>query len=108
LAAVKVPLTKIRWRKIAAGAREKIFDRGHIRVRLLELTPTFVEKDWCMTDHAGMVLSGKMQLTLHRGTETLSRGDVFVLPDQKSWAHRARALTSRVVLLLFEKRPLSR
>ncbi len=91
------------WVDVAPGARAKIALHGAVRLRLLELTPRFVEEQWCVRGHAGVVLEGAIEIALRSRTFEAHARDGLFLPAGDGGAHRARALTDRVLLFLVEE-----
>jgi hypothetical protein len=91
------------WAPVREGARTRIVQRGNVRIRLLELTPLFVEDGFCTRGHIGYVLEGELELTFADGPLALRAGDAMFLRPGEDHAHRARAVTPRVLLFLVEE-----
>ena len=98
----RISFRGVRWTRLGPGARAKVVHRGSTQLRLLELTPTFVEEGWCVRGHRGLVLEGSLELQLRTHATILRTGDGLVLESRRRDAHRARALTPRVLLFLVE------
>jgi hypothetical protein len=90
------------WAPAGEGARTKVVQRGDVRIRLLELTPRFVEHGFCTRGHIGYVLEGEVELSFADGSLALRAGDAVFLRAGDEHGHRARAVTPRVLLFLVE------
>jgi hypothetical protein len=86
---------------LADGAREKVWNDGRRRVRLLELDSRFVEAEWCQKPHFGMVLEGTLEMDSHGAVERFSVGQCLtILPGD---GHKARSVSAIVRLVLFDE-----
>lgn len=90
------------WQTPAPGARFKAFRNQARQIRLLELTPEFVEADWCEKGHAGIVLQGELELEFHDRVVRFPEGAVIVIPAGTASGHKARSITPMVQLFLVE------
>ena len=99
---IRIAFADIPWSNLTPGAREKVIDCDGKRFRLLEITPEFVEEGWCVREHSGMVLEGEVEITDQSEIVVLKAGDGLRLAGGDDNGHRARALTSQVVLFLIE------
>ena len=100
-ATARVPFGTLPWEPVVEGARQKTTVRGNKRIRLLELTDSFVEHDWCVKQHAGSVLEGDLEIMFETHVERLGPGDGLLIESDEK--HKARALTTRALLLLVEE-----
>lgn len=99
----RVDFSTLPWEEPAPGMRHRILVRGTRKLRLLELTPEFVEAGWCGKTHVGYVLEGELELAFPTHAVRLSAGDgVFVLAGEPE-RHKATALSPRVRLILVEE-----
>lgn len=99
----QVILDSIEWVNAGVGVRYKAFVHDNQRLRLVEFSDGFVEPDWCVNGHAGIVLDGSFAIDYHGSLERYSRGDVIFVPGGE--AHRHKAVLDRdekATLLLFE------
>ncbi len=98
----RIDFTTLPWEEPAPGMRHRCTARGGQKLRLLEIVPGFVEDGWCRKAHVGIVLEGELELTLPDATVRYSAGDGLFVLGGEAERHRARALGSRVRLLLVE------
>lgn len=75
----RVDFETIQWQSVAPGARHKMVERDGKRIRLVELTDSFIENDWCLKGHVGYLIEGELEFTFESGTERLKPGDGFFL-----------------------------
>ena len=87
---------------MADGARHKAAERAGKRIRLLELSESFVEHDWCTKGHAGYLLDGDLEIAFEARVEQFAQGDGFIIRSGTDDRHKARALRSRALLLIVE------
>ena len=97
----KVDFAAHSWKENAAGARCKEAARNGKKLRVVEFTEEFVERDWCLKAHAGYVLDGEMEITFAAaGTERFVAGDGLIIAHGER--HKARVTGTKVKLLLVE------
>ena len=83
--------------------RQKSVSDVSRRLRTVELTPEFVELDWCRKGHVGYVLEGELELTFPDGPRCFAAGQAFMLAgDDEADKHRARSISPRTVLLIVD------
>lgn len=88
------------WESSLPGARFKAFRRDGKQLRLLEFTSEFVEPHWCEKPHAGIVLSGVLEVDFQGGVVRYPEGAALLIPPGKG--HKARAVTPVARLFLVE------
>jgi len=49
----RVAFETIPWQVMAPGARHKMVERDGKRIRLVDLTDSLIENDWCLKGHVG-------------------------------------------------------
>ena len=59
---------------MAPGARHKVVGRGGKRLRLVELTPAFVDPEWCLKGHIRYVMEGILEIEFDSRIERVSAG----------------------------------
>jgi hypothetical protein len=96
---------ELEWESPAAGCRFKALRQGGKQLRLLEFTMEFVEREWCERVHAGIVLSGLMEIDFKDRTERPTvryreGSPILILAGNR---HKARPLTPLVRLFLVEE-----
>jgi len=97
----RVGFETIQWQIMAPGARHRMVERDGKRIRLVELTDSFIENDWCLKGHVGYLIEGELEFTFESGTERLKPGDGFLIRGKVD-KHRARVINSLARLLLVE------
>jgi hypothetical protein len=96
----KIDFALVEWTMLADGAREKFWSDGVRRVRLLELDPRFVEQEWCLKAHTGMVLEGILEVDFHGSVERFSAGQGLTISENDG--HKAKAVSPLVKVVFFE------
>jgi len=98
----KVDFDSLAWQSSVPGARAKVHREGARQLRLLEFTREFVEPDWCDKGHIGLVMSGTLEIDFHGRVVSYPEGSGIFIPSGAAGAHKARALTPVVRLVLVE------
>lgn len=100
----QIPWDQIEWQSPQPGARFKVFrDQSSKQVRLLELSPEFVEVEWCHKGHVGFVISGELEIDFTGKVVRFPASSGIVIPAGAEHAHKARAITPVVRLFLVEQ-----
>jgi len=97
----KIDFGLVEWAIVAEGAREKVWNDGKRRVRLVELDERFVEAEWCEKAHLGMVLSGTVEIDFHGSIERFATSQGLTI--QAGDGHKARAIGGIVRLVFFDE-----
>lgn len=97
----RVAFETIQWQVMAPGARHKMVERGGTRIRLLELTDSFIEHDGCLKGRVGYLIGGELEFTFESRTERLQPGDRFLIRRAVD-KHRAKAIGPLARLLVVE------
>ncbi len=98
----KVDFESIGWQSQAAGMRSKAYREGLKQIRLVEFTQEFVETDWCLKGHVGLVLSGWLEIDFRGRTVAYPEGSGIFIPPGQAGAHKARSLSPVTRLVLVE------
>jgi quercetin dioxygenase-like cupin family protein len=101
----KILFDQIEWQSPQVGVRFKVARDGPTQVRLVEFTPEFVEREWCEKGHAGLVLSGELEIDFLGHVIQFQEGSALLIPAGRAHAHKARVLTPLVRLFLVEEIP---
>jgi len=101
----RILFDQIDWQSPQPGVRFKIARDGSKQVRLIEFTPEFVEREWCDKGHAGLVLSGELEIDFSGHVIRFQEGSGLLIPAGPRHAHKARVLTPLVRLVLVEEIP---
>lgn len=81
------------------GMREKAFERGGKRLRLVEYTREMAPH-WCSTGHFGYILDGELELELDHSVRRFKSGEGVFIPGGEEHRHRGKVLT-KVVRVIF-------
>lgn len=88
------------WQRALPGARFKAYRDGGKQIRLLEFSFEFVEPHWCENAHAGLILEGTLEVDFKGRVVVYPQGSGIFIPP--GVAHKARSITSTVLLVLVE------
>ena len=99
----RILFDEIEWQTPQPGARFKVFRDGSRQVRLLELSPEFVESQWCDKGHVGFVQAGELDIDFSGHVVRFPQGSALLIPAGAAHAHKARAVTPLVRLFLVEE-----
>jgi quercetin dioxygenase-like cupin family protein len=68
----------------------RVFEKGNIRVRMIDYSPTYRADHWCARGHILLVLEGELVIQLKSGSEHyLSAGMSFQASDDEDNPHLA-------------------
>lgn len=93
-----VPFEMIDWSQLTMVEHEgergtsqwRAFDRGNLRVRMVEYFPGFYSDHWCSRGHVLLVLEGELVIQLRDGREFVMKpGTSFQAEDDKANPHLA-------------------
>jgi hypothetical protein len=98
----KVNFNDLEWENASGGARFKIFRQNGRQIRLLELGEDFVEEDWCVKNHVGLVLEGELEIDFDGKTLNYAAGEVLFISENENSKHKAPPVTPFVKLILIE------
>jgi hypothetical protein len=91
------------WENPSPGIRYKSYINGNQKMRLLEFSNNFEEKEWCFKGHAGMVMEGECSLYFKTTTIRLKTGNTFFIPAGEEYGHKVILKKGDfITLLLFE------
>jgi hypothetical protein len=98
----RVDFNALEWETPAAGMRSKSIIGNGKKLRLVELTREFVEREWCVEGHTGYVLDGELEISFGTQAERFTAGDGIFISGGERERHKARAITPSVRLALVE------
>lgn len=98
----RILFDELEWQNGIQGARFKVFRSGTKQIRLLEFTSEFIEPDWCEKGHFGFVIQGELEIDFHGSLVKYPKGSGIFIPNGMASAHKARSVTSAVLLFLVE------
>ena len=96
----RIPFESMEWQNAAPGLRFKVYRSGNKQMRLLEHSQEFVEPDWCVKAHSGLVLKGELEIDFHGRKVRFPEGSGLFIPAGEK--HKGRPITSSVLLFLVE------
>lgn len=97
----RVDFSSLPWTTLADGAQEKRLVRDRYVMRLLEFTPPFVEKEWCVKSHTGYVVEGEFAIQFRDRKIAFKAGDGLYIDGSEGSEHKA-VVDRRVLLFLIE------
>ncbi len=98
----KLLFDTIPWTSTATGLRYKVYTRDALRLRLVEFYDGFIENDWCMKGHLGIVLEGRAEVLFKNGRKTgFSKGDIIDIPSGDSDKHKTIISHGGSICVLF-------
>jgi len=103
MARYRVDFDSLPWQASLPGSRYKAHREGGRQLRLVEFTSEFAEPGWCERGHAGLVLSGRLEVAFRGRTMSLPEGSGLFIPAGPAHAHRARSLAPVTRLVLVEE-----
>jgi quercetin dioxygenase-like cupin family protein len=93
------------WESPAAGIRYKSFIKGAQKIRLVEFTEEFRERDWCIKGHVGYILEGSMSIDFDGELIRYGAGDgIFIEEGSRHKAKVDKGEKALIVLFETEKR----
>ena len=99
----RIDFASLQWEETAAGVRSKSIVREGKKLRLVEFTREFVEREWCVKAHAGYVLEGEFEISFSNRAERFTVGDGIFITGGEQERHKLRVLSATVRLLLAEE-----
>ncbi len=94
---------QMEWESPQPGMRCKVFRQESTQLRLVEFSDAFVEAQWCEKGHAGLVLSGELEIDFSGRVVRFPEGSALLIPAGAPHAHKARALAPTVRIFLVEQ-----
>ena len=98
----KVTFDKLPWEDPSPGMRVKTDENEGKRIRLIELSKAFVDKEWCTKAHSGYILEGELEFDFNGRSVKYSAGDGLMIPGGEESKHKATAITASVSIILIE------
>jgi quercetin dioxygenase-like cupin family protein len=98
----KVEFDSLPWEVPMSGVRVKVFRDGQKQMRLAEFSSKFVEPHWCEKGHIGFVLRGELEIDFHGTLVRYAEGSGIFIPQGATHGHKARSVTTSVLLFLVE------
>ena len=101
-APTRLDFEAVPWEEPLPKMRQKLIEQRGRRFRIVEFQHGFVEPGWCVRDHVGYVIEGRLEIAFAEHTETYEAGDGLYIRGGPHHAHRATALTDRALLFLYD------
>lgn len=98
----KAEFDSLPWDTSIPGVRVKVFRDGQKQMRLAEFSSEFVEQQWCEKGHIGFVLRGELEIDFLGKLVRYPEGSGISIPQGTTHGHKARSVTSSVLLFLVE------
>ena len=94
-----IDFNNLDWENPGSGIRYKEFIRGEKKIRLVELSEEFTEKEWCIKGHIGYVLEGCLSIDFDgRLINFKTGGGLFIPAGSKHRASIARGEKASIIL----------
>ena len=98
----KIDFESMEWEVPADGVRFKAYEQDGRKLRLVEFSKEFVEPDWCIKGHIGLILEGQMEIDFDGKVITFGPGDGVFIQAGEEHKHKGRVLTDKVKAILVE------
>lgn len=94
----------VKWENPTLGIHSKTYIKDNQKIRLIEFSDEFVEKDWCTNGHIGYVLEGRISINFNGEKLVFKKGDGLYIPEGEKSKHKGEvAKGEKALLILFEK-----
>ena len=94
---------KLEWDRPKKGVCQKVHSEGAISMRLLRFSDDFVEVDWCLKGHIGLVLQGEMKIDFNGTIKYYKKGDGLWIEKGEDARHKVMIEKGKSVeMILFE------
>lgn len=98
-----VTFEKIEWVNACEGMRYKRYEKDSKVIRMIELTDSYCELEWCMNGHIGIIVEGKFRVEFEKHVEDFNVGDIVFIPGGEQHKHKASVPSGkRMRMLSFE------
>ena len=98
----KIEFEKVPWVDAAPGLKYKEFIKDNKKLRLVEFSDNFIEKDWCEKGHFGIALDGRALVLFNNGLNvTFAKGDIINIPHGENDKHKTIISKGEKALVLF-------
>jgi hypothetical protein len=98
----RIEFEKISWVEASAGLRYKEIDAGGEKLKLVEFSEGFVERDWCIKGHCGVVLEGSAKVLFNNGREVFfQKNDIISIPPGEKDKHKTIIADGETIRVLF-------
>ena len=94
-----IEFEKLDWENKGVGLRTKEIVQNNQKIRLVEFSEGFVEKEWCNSGHIGYVLKGSMRINFNGKMITYNEGDGLMIREGEEQKHKVIVGSGDQVLL---------
>jgi hypothetical protein len=98
----KVEFDSLPWETPMPGVRIRVFSDGQRQIRLAEFSMEFVEPHWCEKRRIDFC-TGELEVDFHGQRIRYAESSGIFIPKWASHGHKARSITSSVLLFLAEE-----
>lgn len=86
------------------GVKQKVLLTADKQLRLVIFDDTFLEENWCVKSHLGILLLGELTINFNGTCLHFGPNDLINIPAGESHKHKAIIQAGKsVILLLFEE-----
>jgi len=91
------------WEIIQMGMEQKFHSNNNKFLRLVRISHTFTETAWCLKNHIGFILKGKMKIDFNGLIKEYKEGDGLWIEQGADSKHKVTFNKDEIVeLILFE------
>jgi cupin superfamily acireductone dioxygenase involved in methionine salvage len=99
-----IAFSTMEWESVYLGQRQKSYDAGKVRLRLVELTDAYGEEAWCEQEHIGFILDGRITIEYEGKSISFRKGDRISIPSGVTHRHKGRIEKGETVQMIFFER----
>jgi quercetin dioxygenase-like cupin family protein len=94
----------IEWESPMPGFRYKAYIKNNKKIRLVEFSNGFFEKEWCTSGHIGYILKGTIIINFSGKRIIFSEGDGIFISEGEKHKHKAEIMQGeKALIVLVEK-----
>jgi mannose-6-phosphate isomerase-like protein (cupin superfamily) len=97
----KIDFKDLHWQSHSPGARFKAYQQAGKQVRLIEFGKDFIEFNWCVKGHIGLVVEGEIEIDFNGEVVKYHAGNGLFIPPGNP--HKLKARTETATLFLVEE-----
>jgi predicted naringenin-chalcone synthase len=97
----KIDFQDMDWKTEHPGLRYKQRRVGSHKIRVLEVTDEYVDKEWSELQHTGYVVSGRIQFVFRDKTIEYTAGDGIVVTRTATDRYKAQVPKGEKAVLVF-------
>lgn len=103
-----VPYYQIDWDRITpeihpgitGEARWQIYEKGNIRVRMVEYTPGYKADHWCLKGHVILLLEGELHTELGDGRTVITKAGQTIVVADNAEPHCSSTMTGAILYIV--------